>query len=66
MYGYNYNIPNDRRFMYRPPRFGFRRRNIFSPSFTIPFLLGGIVGSSINQNNFYPYPNYYYPPVWYY
>jgi len=52
--------------MYRPPRFGFGRRNIFAPNFAIPFLLGGIVGASLNPNQAYYYPNYYYPPVWYY
>lgn len=66
MYGYNYNMPINNRFMYRPPRFGFGRRNIFAPNFAIPFLLGGIVGASLNPNQAYYYPNYYYPPVWYY
>ena len=43
-----------------PPRGGFGN-NLF------PFVLGGVVGSLITNNNrrYYPYPVYYYPYPYY-
>jgi len=68
MFGYNYNIPNYGRFMY--PRRNFGNRFFYGNSFAFPFLLGGITGAVLSNNQPSPYQNYYYnqyySPYWYY
>lgn len=75
MYPYNYNIPQNRKNMYR----AYGSGNYINPNmsddrfiaggFIAPLLLGGVAGYAIGQNNnnnnrpmyYYPQPYYYYP-----
>lgn len=63
MYSDNFSIPQETMVMYQNNRPRPIEQNHFGSGFFVPFLLGGIGGYALgnnNQPNYYPYP-YPYP-----